>query len=99
MDLGINKLKLIKYDGDPSKRNGDFHNNCGPWSGPKAPKLDFLNISWSPYFAKIGDIIFVAAKSNLPLVLRRDGESYLFFWCLLANRFSTSGEDRLRERP
>ncbi|KAL5318951.1 hypothetical protein ACEPPN_014019 [Leptodophora sp. 'Broadleaf-Isolate-01'] len=38
----------------------------------------FENTSWGPCKAERGDIIVVAAGSNIPLVLRKEGEGFLF---------------------
>ena len=49
-----------------------------------AREVTFLNTSWGPLWTEIGDIIVVAAGSELPLVLRKDGDFYLFIGaCLL----------------
>jgi hypothetical protein len=47
-----------------------------PESGPLA--ATFENTNWGPCKAEAGDIILVAAGSKIPLVLRKDGNRFLF---------------------
>lgn len=48
-----------------------------PWP-PNGSDVSYLNTSWAPHRTEVGDIIVVAMGCCVPLVLRRDGEGYLF---------------------
>jgi len=71
--LDYRSLKLFKYNQDPSR---DLH----AWAseaGVTSP-MDMYNSSWGPHWAERGDIIIISPLCTIPLVLRRDGDAYLF---------------------
>lgn len=80
------RLKLIRYDGKPGARRApSMPSSPSPpnWitRDPSTQQLliSNTNTSWGPISSEVGDIIIVAAGSQLPLVLREfeDGK-YLF---------------------
>jgi hypothetical protein len=40
--------------------------------------MDMYNSSWGPHWAERGDVIIISPLCTIPLVLRRDGDAYLF---------------------
>ncbi|KAL5316348.1 hypothetical protein ACEPPN_015393 [Leptodophora sp. 'Broadleaf-Isolate-01'] len=77
----FHRLKLIRYDRDPSLRKGTAEGKCNVWpktnNGTPISDISFENTSWGPCQAEVGDIIIVAAGCKIPLVLRKHGEEYL----------------------
>jgi hypothetical protein len=71
--LDYRSLKLFKYNQDPSR-------DLGAWASEEdaTSLMDMYNSSWGPHWAKRGDIIIISPLCTIPLVLRRDGDAYLF---------------------
>jgi hypothetical protein len=98
------KVKLIKYDRDPTKRywqKSSLADECGWPVGVSGSEVTLANTSWGPWWAEVGDIIVVAAGSQVPLVLRKaDGkDEYIFVGgCLLIDsQLQTLGKGCIEE--
>jgi len=69
-----NSVTLIRYDEASGQRTGTFDFDDWPSS---ASAITLQNTSWGPHATEIGDIIVVAERCPVPLVLRRDGQFYI----------------------
>ena len=65
-------MRLFQYDqnanGGDNSIPKDLHNQSG----------NMYNTSWGPFWVESGDIIIISGVCPTPMVIRRDGDSYLF---------------------
>jgi hypothetical protein len=75
---GWDKLRLFWYE--PIRRFNGIDTVISNEAVPESvtSSATFENTSWGPCKAEQGDIIMVAAGSNIPLVLRKEEERFLF---------------------
>jgi hypothetical protein len=45
---------------------------------PQPRKEQISGVAWAPLWAEVGDVVIIAKRTTLPLVLRPFGESWLF---------------------
>ncbi|KAH7418989.1 heterokaryon incompatibility protein-domain-containing protein [Cadophora sp. MPI-SDFR-AT-0126] len=82
--LGLDALRLIQYDRNPSSRS--LKPNTSPPEGacnclqpePHISPPSFKNTSWGPVVTEIGDIIIVSPGLKIPIVLRKIEDGYLW---------------------
>jgi hypothetical protein len=74
----INAPCSLRYETEQAKCKNPF-DSC-PWhpDAAVATAITSLNSSWASYSTQIGDIILQAAGGQIPFVLRKDGDFYLF---------------------
>jgi hypothetical protein len=71
--LDYRLLKLFKYNQDSSRALHALASEADATS-----PMDMYNSSWGPDWAERGDVIIISPLCTIPLVLRRDGDAYLF---------------------
>jgi hypothetical protein len=71
--LDYRSLKLFQYHHDLPR---DSHARASEEN--TASSMDIYNSSWGPHWAEQGDIIIISLLCIIPLVLRRDGDAYMF---------------------
>jgi hypothetical protein len=70
--LDYRLLKLFQYNQDLPR---DSHVRA---SEDNTALMDMYNSSWGPHWAEQGDVIITSLLYTIPLILRRDGDAYLF---------------------
>jgi hypothetical protein len=71
--LDYRLLKLFQYNQDLPR---DSHARAS--EDNTASSMDMYNSSWGPHWPEQGDVIIISPLCTIPLVLRRDGDAYLF---------------------
>ena len=77
---GNDNLRLIKYEKSHTRQPqepGNAMSNYKPLVDSHIDPANFKSTSWGPHHCKVGDLIIVAAGSNIPLVLRKIEKEYL----------------------
>lgn len=78
---GNHEVRLIQYDTFPTRqpqKHGTALSDFQPLDHAPINTAEYRSTSWGPHQCTVGDLIIVAAGSNVPLVVRKLESGYLF---------------------
>jgi hypothetical protein len=90
-----NTMGLFQYSLDA---NREAHHNLIP-KIPWDQSRNMYNTSWGPFWVETGDLIIISTTCRTPMVIRRNGDSYLFVGgCWLIDRVLQGPGDGIANR-